>query len=246
MEVMYFNEFSTNLNRNMEFKVYGTKGIPCIAFPSQNDRFYFYENQGIINSMEEEIEAGKIQVFTLDNYDFESFSATWKNPYDRIRSQEAYYRYVIDEIIPRIREINKSDSKIMTFGCSLGAYQAMNFFLRRPDLFNNVLALSGIYHIGFFIHDYADELTFYNSPIDSLKYMELSHPYVNMYKNSKIIVSVGYGTWEEECIKDTRELERQFDRLNINKDFVYYGMQFVHDWPSWNIIVKELIKKAVN
>ena len=243
MDIRYYNEYSINLNRNMEFKVFGSSGKPCIAFPSQNDRFYFYEDQGIIGSMADLINDGKIQVFCLDNYDYESFSATWKNPYDRIRSQEAYYRYVIDEIVPRIYEINGSNSKIMTFGCSLGAYHAINFHLRRPDIFDNVLALSGIYHIGFFIKDYADEFTFYNSPIDSLKYMDLNHPYINIYKKCNVIVSVGEGSWEEECIKDTKMLEKEFNRLNIPARFIYYGKDNIHDWPSWRKQVSNLINE---
>ena len=84
MKVEYFNEYSEKLGRNMEFKVFVHAGKPCIAFPTQNGRFYVYENNGIINSLEWYIEQGKIQVFCVDAIDSEAFSATWKNPKDRI------------------------------------------------------------------------------------------------------------------------------------------------------------------
>ena len=47
MEVNYYKEYSKNLNRDMEFKVYGHGGRPCLVFPSQDGKFYDYENQGI-------------------------------------------------------------------------------------------------------------------------------------------------------------------------------------------------------
>lgn len=245
MKVEYYNEYSHTLGKNMEFKVFGHSGKPCLAFPSQDDRFYFYEDMGMIHEIESYINEGKIQIFCIDTYDYESFSAKWKNSKDRIEAQERYYNYVMNEIVPRIKEINKSDDKIMTFGASIGAYQAVNFFLRRPDIFDNVLALSGIYHIGFFINDYSDELTFLNSPVDSLRCMPNNHPYIDLYKKSKIIISVGTGAWESDCLRETHDLENEMRRLNIPGDFTYYGPDYIHDWPSWRIELPLLLKKLM-
>ena len=249
MKVEYYKEYSNILGRDMEFKVFGHAGKPCIFFPSQNDRFYIYEDKGIINSISNYIEEGLIQVFCVDNYDYESWSASWKNPKDRIMSQESYYNYIIEEIVPFIHEINDHD-KIMTYGVSLGAYQAMNFFLRRPDIFDYVLALSGIYHSGFFIKDYSDLYTFLNSPIDSLRHMPANHEYIDLYRRSQIIICVGSGAWEADCINDTRELENEFRRLNIDIWADYWSEEYYHDWPSWIIqtphflfyLLKDIVK----
>lgn len=235
MQINYYNVFSKTLNRNMEFKVYGLSGKPCIAFPSQNDRFYTYEDMGIINSMSKYIEEGSIQVICVDNYDYESFSAIYRNGKDRIDAQERYFNYIIDEIIPFIKEINDYDGKYMAYGVSLGAYHAVNFFLRRPDLFDYVLALSGIYHIGYFIKDYSDLYTFLNSPIDTLKHMSLEHEYVDLYKKSQIIVCVGQGAWESDCVIETRELENGFNNLGVECWFDYWSNEYAHDWCSWTI-----------
>ena len=154
MKVEYYKEYSNILGRDMEFKVFGHAGKPCIAFPAEAKRFYDYEDHGLIGAMEPYIEQGRIQVFCVDSLDNESWSATWKNPKDRILAQDAYFNYIINEFVPRVYEINNSNSNgIMTFGLSLGAYHALNFLVRRPDIFNQVLALSGIYHSGFFIKE---------------------------------------------------------------------------------------------
>ena len=238
MKIVYYKEFSKYLNKDMEFKVYGHKGKPCLFFPSQNGKFYDYEDRGIISSLNNLIEEGKIQIFTVESNDNESFSAIYKNPRDRILSQEAYYNYIIEEIVPRIHEINSynnygMDNKILSYGVSLGAYHAMNVFIRKPDIFDSVVALSGVYNTNYYIQNYADEYTFLNSPIESLKHLSLDHPYINLYRRSKIIVCVGQGSWEEDCINDTRKIQGQFDRLQIPCWIDYWGYDIPHDWPSW-------------
>ena len=109
----------------------------------------------------------------------------------------------------------------------------MNFFCRRPDIFDAVLALSGIYEAGFFIKGFSNELTYLNSPLDCLKNMSYDHPYIDLYKKARIIACVGQGSWENECIDSTRELDFQFKRLGVPAWFDYWGYDHPHDWPSW-------------
>ena len=222
MKVEYFKEYSRNLNRDMEFKVFGHAGKACIAFPCQNGRFFDYENQGMINAIKWYIDNGMIQVFCVDSIDSESWSDNNKNPRWRIETQEAYYRYIVEELVPRVYSINPGhNGGIMTFGCSMGAYHSMNFFLRRPDIFDSVLSLSGIYRASYFFGNYSDDLTFLNSPIDSLRMMDRNHYYVDLYKRAKIIVCVGQGAWENECLEDTRTLDSLVRGLGIPAWFDY-------------------------
>lgn len=239
MKVEWFKEYSQNLGRDMEFKVFGHAGKPCIFFPCQNARFYDYENKGLIYTIRDYIEDGRIQVFCVDSVDIDSWSsdkpARWA-----METQEAYYRYIVEELVPRIYEINTYGngggvaSGIMVYGCSMGAFHSMNFFLRRPDIFDAVLALSGIYRSDFFIKNYQDDLTFLNSPLDSLRLMEWNHPYIELYKRSRIIVCCGAGTYEEEFLKDTKDLEYELKKFGIDAWFDYWGFEYPHDWFSWH------------
>jgi esterase/lipase superfamily enzyme len=184
--------------------------------------------------MELYIEQGRIQVFCVDGLDNESWSATWKNPKERILAQEAYFNYIINEFVPRVYEINNSNSNgIMTFGLSLGANHALIILVRKPDIFNQVLALAGIYHSGFFIKDYADELTFLNSPLDSLKVMHKNKPYIEIYKQAPIILCVGQGAWEDVCLEETRKVDKALKNLGVPAWVDYWGYDRPHDCPSW-------------
>ena len=56
MKVEYYKEYSHELNRDMEFKVFGHAGKPCLVFPSQDGRFFDYEDMGMIEAAREYIE----------------------------------------------------------------------------------------------------------------------------------------------------------------------------------------------
>jgi esterase/lipase superfamily enzyme len=57
----------------------------------------------------------------------------------------AYDRYIVEEVIPFIHHHCQSPAeRVMANGCSMGAYHAVNFFLKHPDVFEGTIALSGL------------------------------------------------------------------------------------------------------
>ena len=150
MQIRYYKEYSRYLDRFMEFKVYGHAGRPIIIFPCQSGRFYDWEDRNMCNLAAPWIDSGKLQIFTADSIDPES----WDNhgpERPRIEMQERWYNYICEELTPRLLEINREQGgedhtgKILVGGASMGGGHAVNFFLRRPDLYNGTIALSGLY-----------------------------------------------------------------------------------------------------
>ena len=83
----YYKEYSSNLNRNMEFNVYGYAGLPVLVFPAQNGRFFDFENFGMLENVRDLIDSGKIQLFCCDSIDSESWSNENGDPRFRICRQ---------------------------------------------------------------------------------------------------------------------------------------------------------------
>lgn len=146
MEVRYFKGYSYNLNREMEFKVYGHRGKPVLFIPCQAGRFYDFENFHMDDVFRPYIDAGELMVFSIDTIDNETWADHGGNPRARIEQHERWFNYIVDEMVPQIRHLagerNWCQMPIMPFGCSMGAMHAANLFFRRPDLFDSVLALS--------------------------------------------------------------------------------------------------------
>ena len=108
--------------------------------------------------------------------------------------QERYYRYIVDEVLPMVHEINGTGQLPLTLGCSLGATHAAIVFFRRPDLFGGVLGMSGCYDATYFTDGWCDENLYNNSPVHFLENMPSDHPYIQLYNERKIILCVGQAT----------------------------------------------------
>ena len=63
------NHFSNHLWRNMNIRVYGTKGWPLLVFPTQDAMCDNYENFGMIDELSEYIDNGQFQLFCVDTVD---------------------------------------------------------------------------------------------------------------------------------------------------------------------------------
>ena len=237
METRYYKEYSWNLNRDMEFKVYGHAGKPVLFVPCQAGRFYDFENFHMDDVFRPWIDAGKIMVFSCDTIDNETWADKGGNPRLRIEQHERWYHYIVDELVPRISELagerNHAYTPILAYGCSLGAMHAANFFFRRPDLFDSVLGLSGLYDSTDGFPGYMDDLVYQNSPCDYLANMPLDHHYIQMYNERKIIICVGQGAWEDELKAGTARLKSVLDAKGIHAWVDFWGLDVNHDWPWW-------------
>lgn len=231
MEVQYHKEYSQRMGRDMEFKTYGTQGHPILAFPSQDGRYYDYENFGMVDVLKPWIESGRARLICCDGIDWETWSNHEGNPRQRIEQHERWFNYITEELIPSQRQ-HEGELFIVT-GCSMGGFHAGNTFFRRPDLFDAVIALSGLYHAQYGFGQYHDDLTYANSPQDFLPNMPLDHPWLEMYRQKKIILCVGKGKWEDELLESTGKMDNILHDRNVPAWIDYWGYDVDHDWCWW-------------
>lgn len=238
MEVQYYKNYSLALNRDMECKVYGHAGRPVLSIPCQNGRFSEFENHHMTDAWGPWIETGQVMVFSIDTIDQETWSDKYGDPRRRILRHEQWIRYITDEMVPFMRSmVNERNGWtgypwIIAFGCSLGAAHAANLYFRRPDLFDGLLALSGIYTAECGFDSYMDDLVYENSPVHYLASMPKDHPYIELYNRKKAIICVGQGPWE---IPDsTRWLHSILLDKDIHAWVDYWGYDCSHDWPWWH------------
>ena len=229
----YLSWHSDNLGRDMPLIVYGDAGYPVIVFPTQNSPCTNYEDFGMIDTLAGYIESGQIQLFCVDSIDRESWSAKGDDPAIRAYKQEAFFNYVCEEVVPFVRDRNGSALRPLATGCSMGATHAAIFILRRPDLFQGCIALSGVYDAGYFFGNWSNDVLYMNSCTDFLPNMAPDHPYIEVYNQRQIVLCVGQGAWEDEGIRTQGILEQAFRRLGINAWCDFWGYDVDHDWPWW-------------
>lgn len=244
MEIRYMKHWSSHLGRDMEFKVYGHAGKPVIFVPCQGGRFFDFENFHMVDHWAPWIEEGRCTVYSIDLVDNETY-ASQGDPRWRTARHEQWYHYVVDEMVPTIRHLsglrNGYDQPLMIFGCSMGAMHAANLFFRRPDIFDSVFAISGLYDSKMFFGDYMDDILYQNTPVEYLAHMPWDHPYIPMYNQRQMLFVVGQGPWEDELVNSTRWLQHVCQQKGIHAQFDYWGYDVAHDWPWWYKMVAHYV-----
>ena len=237
METQYFKQYSPALGRDMECKVYGHAGRPVLFIPCQDGRFFDFENFSMTDTWAPWIDAGEVMVFSIDTIDKETWSDKSRDPRWRICRHEQWIKYITDEMVPFMRSmVNQRNGwtgypDVIAFGCSLGATHAANLYFRRPDLFDGLLALSGIYTAEYGFDSYMDDLVYANSPVHYLANMPKDHPYIDLYNKKKAIICVGQGPWE--LPDSTRQLQYILQDKGIDAWVDFWGYDCSHDWCWW-------------
>ncbi len=242
MKAEYYKGYSPSLNREMEFKVYGHGGKPFIVFPSSGGRFYEYEDFGMVEACRSFIEEGKIRLITPDSVDKNSWLNREAGNGHKVHVHRCYENYILEELVAAIRWDFGWEQGIGVTGCSMGAYHALNFFLKHPDVFDTVIAQSGIYDAGFFTGGNLDEGVYFDSPIHYLAGLE-DPWFLEHYRKNKIVVSTGLGRWEKDTLRDTDLLSNLFKAKGIPAWIDYWGQDVDHDWPWWQIQIPYFLGK---
>jgi len=223
----YHRWYSPRLQRDMELLVFGHAGARVLVFPTSMGKFFEWEDRGMIDVLRASIDYGHIQLYCVDSVDKESWYADWKHALHRGERQTQYDLYVCDEVLPLSRMLNPNPF-LIAVGASFGAYHAVNFAFRHPEVVGRVIGLSGIYHIGGFAEGIVDRDVYFNSPIDYLANEQDEHRLAKL-RNLSIILAVGK---DDRLLDSNSRLSEVLWRKNIWHALrVWDGM--AHDWPYW-------------
>src|SRR5437764_1359307 len=164
----YVRWYSPSLHRDMELLAFGHAGFPVMVFPTSGGRFYEYEERGMVHAASPKIDRGELQLFCVDSVDQESWYNRRAHPADRCHRQNAFDAYLALEATPFIRNRTTWD-RIGTTGCSFGAYHAINFALRHPEIVTYAVSMSGAFDIPKrFLNGFYNQDAYVHAPLDYL------------------------------------------------------------------------------
>ena len=236
MNVTYHKWWSPALGRDMELKVYGHAGKPAVVFPSSGGRFYDFEDNGMVDSVAHFVRDGRVVLYAVDSLDHESWLNYDIDPGRRADRHDAYERYVLEEVAPFIQSRRQDVRRLMTTGCSMGAFHAVNFHLRYPNTFDLSIGLSGLYGPRFLLGDYMDDRIYFYFPLTYLPGLE-DPAYLDPLRESRVVTCVGQGPWERcdqyDSISETAALADILEDKRIPHWADFWGHDVAHEWGWW-------------
>ena len=239
MKREYHKWYSQNLEKEMELLIVGHAGAKVLFFPPRMWRCFYYENWKIIESLKHKILNGDLQVFCVDSVDLESFYNSFKHPGYRIYRHIQYEKYVLEEVLPLANLINPN-KHVISAGCSLGAYHAVNISMRHPDLFCKVVGMSGRYDLteskGYFedlLSGFHNDFVYFNMPNQFLK--NVTDPtLIEQLDKMDILLAIGK---EVSFLDSNYKLSNIFNEKGISHN-LYLWDEEAHRARYWRKMVQ--------
>jgi esterase/lipase superfamily enzyme len=232
---------SPRLNKHMEIATYGHFGFALLMIPTAAADYLEYERFLLMKVLEKPINEGKIKVFSINSINKESWLNADLHPLRKTQRHREFNDYVFEEVIPYIKTHTSPDTPIVTCGASFGALHSMNLFLKRPDLINGVIAMSGCYDLSAYTDDYFDDDVFFNSPEHYMRGLTDDWFLSRIRSAKNIVISAGSGDYEKP------EASRRFSTIlaqkNIHHELDIWGHDMPHDWDTWRKMLPYFIDK---
>ena len=150
----------------------------------------------MVDAVADLIEAGRVKVYAVDSFD----SGSWYRqdvPLEaRAQLHGLYEDWIMNQVVPFIREDTDANAEIMVTGVSFGAYHAANFALRHADVFPLAICQSGVYDVSVVAGGERGDAVYFQNPADYVSNLGGDHLDWLRGRVSLLLVA-GQGQWED-------------------------------------------------
>ena len=231
--------YSPSLNKEMPIAIYGDYGFALLLIPTAAADYLEYERFQLMDRLAPYIDSELVKVFSIDSINNESWMNKEMDPHHKSIRHQQWNSYVFNEVVPFIRSKTSNETPIITCGASFGALHSMNLFLKRPDLINGVVAMSGVYDLTEYTKGHFDDDVYYNSPMHYMPNLT-DHTVLEQIRQSRHIhILTGSGSFEDPSSSG------RFAKILYDKGIWYeldvWGPEWPHDWNTWRDMLPQYL-----
>ncbi len=228
----------------MPLVAYGHAGYPLLMFPTAAADYLEYERFHLIDAIKYFIDNGLIRAYSINSVNKYSLLNRESHPGWKVEMLSRYDRYVMEEVLPLIRNECGQDAKPLVTGASLGALLAVNTYFKHSDNFRGVIAMSGSYDIYNYLESYYDENVYYNNPMMYLKNLDDDYHLPRLQQADSIVIATGQGDFEAP--NKSREFSALLHSKGIPHLLDVWGQDVAHDWVWWRKMLPYFLGKFVS
>lgn len=224
---------SPSLGKDMKVAIYGDSGTPVLALPTRGKSCEQWEEQGMTDAISLQLQDGYNQLFCIDSVDDESFLNEKIDASKRLMRHKQYESFILEEVIPFIREKNRIKYLIIA-GVDLGGYHAINLALKHPRKFGKAIGISGLYDVKPFLDDYYSDDVYYNNPVDYMPNLSKQALLKSIHEVDYRLVSFENDERKDEADRMSNVLRMKF----IEHKLDIWDMDESDEWELWKQMIK--------
>jgi len=225
------NWYSPALQKEMPIAVYGDYGFALLLIPTAAADYLEYERFQLIDYLAPCINSGKIKVFSVNSINNESWMNNEMAGEHKAIRHNQFNEYIYNEVVPFIKNNTSWETPIIVSGASFGALHSMNLFLKRPDLIDGVISMSGVYDLTEYTKGFFDEQVYFNSPMHYLPNLTDNAILEQIRTSHHIHILTGCG--DHENPDAAKAFASVLYNKGINYELSVWGNEWKHDWPTW-------------
>lgn len=219
----------------MPIVTYGDYGFALLLVPTAAADYLEYERFQLMETLAPYINGGKVKVFSVNSINTESWLNKQMLGEHKAIRQNQFNEYIYNEVIPFIRNSTSWETPIITCGASFGALHSMNLFLKRPDLINGVIAMSGVYNLMEYTDGFYDDQVYFNSPMHYIPNLTDHNVLEQIRRSNHIHILTGSGDYEAPDA--AKEFAGVLYNKGINYELDVWNHDWKHDWPTWRAML---------
>ena len=216
---------------------HGHWGRPVLVFPSEAGRAEDFASNGMVEVVQDLVDAGRVSFFCVDSADRWTWSDNAKPTEERAHGHQVYMTWLEQSVIPWINdELGGEHHDLATLGVSMGAYHAVHFSLTHAHIAPLAIGLSGNYDVTTW-HGWGDhgDATYFANPTAYVAGMHGDH--LDWLRNHvSVLLVVGQGPFEVDptgSLPSTTAFAELLAQKGIPHQLDLWGYDSAHDWPWW-------------
>lgn len=221
---------------------WGEIGAPVLVFATAGGDAEEIERFLMVDACADLLARGVVKLYSVDSLAGRAWFTGRNDTTAGARVQLGFDACIFHEVLPAIRaDCNDPDIEILTAGASVGAYNALNFLCRHPDVTRSAICLSGTYGLERFLEGPMTPEFFEVSPLHFVPAMAEDDERLARLRSRFTLLAHGEGRYE-----DPAQSWRVADVLGargVPNRVDSWGPEWDHDWVTWRAMLPRYLEE---
>jgi len=235
---------SDRLGRDITLVRWGEVGQPVLVFPTAGGDAEEIERFHLITVCKAFLEQQLVKIYSVDSLAGRAWLSEDNTSTAAARVQNQFDGALYHEVLPAIRsDCNDSEAEIVTAGASLGAFNALAFLCRHPDVCKLAICMSGTYGLEKFLRGPVNDEYYHCSPLHFVPNLQEDGDHLAQLRKRYVLLAHGQGEFESP--EEDWKVERVLGPKGIPNRVDPWGKEWRHDWVTWRDMLPKYLAEFV-